>query len=46
MKDDQREKRDRKAARRKGLARKREREKEQGISTSKVRPLLFHIAFI
>jgi hypothetical protein len=52
MKDDQREKRDRKTTRRKGLTRKerkreeREREKEQGISTSKVRPLLFHIAFI
>jgi hypothetical protein len=32
-----------------GLTRKREkreREKEQGVSTSKVRPLLFHIAFI
>jgi len=49
MRDDQREKRDRKTTRRKGLTRKREkreREKEQGVSTSKVRPLLFHIAFI
>jgi hypothetical protein len=50
MRDDQREKRDRKTTRRinqkKREERKREREKEQGVSTSKVRPLLFHIAFI